>query len=234
MVCQGIDPIAAREAKRQAAMEEAAKSVTFKWCAEQYINAKKQGWRNAKNAKQWPSTLDAYVYPTIGALSVGAVDTGLVMSILTPIWSTIPPTANKVRGRIESILNWAASNGYRQGENPARWRGHLENLLAEPSKIRQEEHHDALPYAEIGKFMATLRDRKTTVSTKALELVILTACRTTETIEAKWQEIDWKKREWTLPAERTKTKKTHVVPLSDDALALLEDRKAVARSEFVL
>src|SRR5262249_26279470 len=155
------------------------KAMTFKECAERYIASHKPGWRNPKHAKQWPSTLEAYVYPVFGQLPVQAIDVGLVMKAVEPIWTTKPETAGRVRGRIESVLDWAAARGYRQGENPARWRGHLENLLPKKSKVRRVQHHAALPYDQLPKFMADLRLQES-VGARALEFLILTVARTGE------------------------------------------------------
>jgi hypothetical protein len=151
--------------------------MTFQACAEAYIAAHRAGWKNAKHAAQWPSTLATYVYPIFGALPVAAIDTGLVMKALEPIWTEKPETASRVRGRIESVLDWAAAREYRQGENPARWRGHLENLLPKKTKVRRVEHHAALPYPEIADFMAELRARDG-IAARALEFTVLTAART--------------------------------------------------------
>src|SRR5262245_52036219 len=177
----GLDPIETRRAQRMAARLDAAKAMTFKACAEQYIASHKAGWRNAKHAAQWAATLETYAYPFFGALPVPAVDVGLVLKAVEPIWSTKPETAGRVRGRIESILDWATAHGYRQGENPARWRGHLENLLPKRSKVRRVEHHAALPYGEIAAFMTELRQQEG-VAARALEFAILTAARTGEVI----------------------------------------------------
>ena len=164
--------------------------MTFQQCAEAYIAAHSAGWRNPKHAAQWPATLDAYVYPIFGGLPVAAVDVGLVMKAVEPIWTAKPETASRVRGRIESVLDWATARGYRQGENPARWRGHLENLLPKRSKVARVEHHAALPYPEIADFMAALRQQEG-IAARALEFAILTAARTGEVIGATWAEIDW-------------------------------------------
>jgi len=199
----GIDPIEKRRAVRQAAMIEAASAMTFKDCADAYIAAHKAGWKNPKHAAQWPSTLQTYVYPIFGSLPVQAVDVGLVTKAIEPIWSTKPETASRVRGRIESVLDWATVRGYRQGENPARWRGHLEKLLPARRKVAAVEHHAALPYAELATFMADLRQREGTAA-RALEFAILTAARTGEVLGARWSEIDLEARLWTVPAGRMK------------------------------
>jgi len=217
----GRDPIEARRAERMHAKLDAAKAMTFVACAERYIASHKAGWRNPKHAAQWPATLGTYVYPVFGSLPVQAVNVGLVMKAIEPIWVQKPETAGRVRGRIESVLDWATARGYREGENPARWRGHLENRLPKKSKVRRVEHHAALPYADIAAFIAELRQQEG-VAARALEFAILTAARTGEVIGAKWDEIDLSERLWVVPAERMKAGKEHRVPLSDATLAILE------------
>jgi integrase len=217
----GIDPIEDRRAGAIKAALDAARTMTFKQCAEAYVAAHRAGWRNPKHAAQWATTLDAYVYPVFGDQPVQAIDTGFVMRAVEPIWTAKPETASRVRGRIESVLDWATARNYRQGENPARWRGHLENLLPARSKVRRVEHHAALPYAEIGAFMAELRARDG-VAARALEFAILTAARTGEVIGATWAEFDLQDRLWTIPAERMKAGREHRVPLSAPALAILQ------------
>ncbi|MEQ9445697.1 MAG: Arm DNA-binding domain-containing protein, partial [Rhodospirillaceae bacterium] len=150
---EGIDPIEARKAQRQADALAAASALTFKDCAEKYIEAKKAGWKNAKHADQWVSTLETYTYPIIGKLPISAIDTGLVLKVVEPIWNTKTETASRLRGRIESILDWATARGYRLGDNPAKWRGHLDNLLPAPKKVHKVKHQKPLQYAEFGKFM---------------------------------------------------------------------------------
>jgi integrase len=172
------------------------------------------------------------VNPVFGSLPVQAIDVGLVMKVLEPIWSTKPETAGRVRGRIESVLDWASARGYRQGENPARWRGHIENLLPKKGMVRRVEHHAALPYTEIGTFIAELRKQEG-VAAQALEFTILTAARTGEVIGAKWDEFDLGERLWTVPGERMKAGKEHRVPLSDAALAIVEKMAEIRQSEFV-
>jgi integrase len=228
----GHDPIELRKAARQTAQFDAAKAITFKDCAERYIAAHQPAWRNPKHAKQWGATLAAYVYPVFGDLAVQAVDVGLVLKAIEPIWTTKPETASRVRGRIECILDWATARGYREGENPARWRGHLENLLPARAKIRRVEHHAALPFGEIGVFMAALRAQEG-VSARALEFAILTAARTGEVIGARWDEINIAERLWTIPAERMKAGKEHRVPLSAPALAIVESMAAIRSGVFV-
>jgi integrase len=235
LVLEGADPIQKRREQRAARDLERAKLMTFKECAERYIAAQQVAWRNSKHAAQWPATLEAYVYPAFGSLSVQAIDVALVMKALDPIWAAKPETASRVRGRIESVLDWATARGYRKGENPARWRGHLENLLPRTSKIRQVEHHAALPYTELPEFMAKLRNPKNAAdaAAQALEFLILTAARTGEVIGAKWSEIDFKERLWVVPGQRMKAHKEHRVPLSAPALMILEARSEGGKSDFV-
>jgi integrase len=228
----GTDPIAARQAGRQRAKLSAAKSLSFKECAERYIASHQAGWKNPKHAAQWPATLSAYVYPAFGLLPVHAVDVGLVMKAIEPIWTEKPETASRVRGRIESVLDWATARGYRHGENPARWKGHLENLLPARSKVRHVEHHAALAYPEIAGFMAELR-QKQGIAARALEFAILTAARTGEVIGAKWDEIDLDAKVWTVPGARMKAAKEHRVPLSDAALTILANMAAARQGDFV-
>jgi integrase len=229
---QGIDPIEAqREAKLRAALEE-AKAMTFEDAARRYIDAHRAGWRNEKHATQWTSTLATYAYPVMGGVSVQGVDTALVMKAIEPIWSAKTETANRVRGRIEAILDWATVRGFRAGENPARWRGHLDKVLPARSKVRTVKHHAALPYADVAEFMSDLRDRDN-VSARALEFTILTAARTGESLGARWDEIDWANKLWTIPAERMKGRRPHVVPLSRAALAMIEGQQAKRASEFI-
>ncbi|MBF0335304.1 MAG: integrase arm-type DNA-binding domain-containing protein [Alphaproteobacteria bacterium] len=227
LLAQGKDPIEVREAERRAAAIEAAKAMTFKACAERCIEAQRAGWKNAKHAAQWGATLDAYAYPVIGDLPVQGVDTGLVLKIIEPIWTTKPETASRVRGRIESVLNWATAREYRAGDNPARWRGHLDKLLPARSKVRRVEHHAALPYDQIGAFMAELRAIEA-VSAWALELTILTAARSGEVLGARWDEIDTAKAMWVVPAERMKAGREHRVPLSPAALTVLDRVRPLA------
>jgi Arm DNA-binding domain len=213
---QGGDPITARRAAKAEKRLEAAKAINFRQCAERYIAAHRAGWKNAKHAAQWPSTLATYVYPIFGELAVAAINVGFVMQALEPIWQNKPETASRVRQRIEAVLDWARVRGFRQGENPARWRGHLENLLPAPGKIGRVEHHAALPYGEIGAFMSALHDQEG-VAARALELAILTAARTREVIGARWEEFDLEGLMWMVPAGRMKAQRDHRVPLSAPA-----------------
>jgi len=232
LLTEGKDPIGIRQENQVKTRLEAAKTKTFKECAESYIDAHKTSWSNEKHAQQWTNTLKTYAYPTIGVLPVQEVDVNLVMSILEPIWQTKTETADRVRGRIEAVLDWATTREYRSGDNPARWRGRLENLLPARSKIRRVVHHPALPYSEMNKFVENVRKQEG-LAALALELTILTATRTSETIKAKWQEFDLKEKIWVIPAERIKTRKEHRIPLSDAAMKILHKLEQIKCSEYV-
>ena len=199
-------------------------ALTFKECAEQYIEANKPSWSNPKHAAQWSATLKTYAFPVIGDQPVSKISnsagTDLVMKVLEPIWYEKTETASRVRGRIETILDWAKVRGYRDGENPARWRGHLDKLLPPKGKITPVKHHAAMPYADVPAFMQRLRAEQGTAA-RALEFAILTAARTSEVLGAKRSEIDRKARMWIVPPERMKARREHRVPLSDAALAIV-------------
>lgn len=227
----GIDPLEARNAVKLEAALERAKTVTFDHCAKEYIAAHRSGWKSQKHAAQWESTIETYASPLIGALPVSAVDTPLVVKVLQPIWHEKTETATRLRSRIENILDWATVSKFRTGENPARWRGHLENLLADPNKVARVSHHAALPWQEIGAFMADLRQRGGTAA-RAVEFGILTAGRSGEVRGARWKEFDLDAAIWTVPAERMKASKEHRVPLSSAALALLKDLPRVGDIVF--
>jgi integrase len=228
----GIDPIQARQDRQTQERLESARAITFRQCAEAYIAAHKEGWRNAKHADQWESTLATYAFPTFGHLPVQQVDVALVMKAVEPIWKTKTETASRVRGRIESVLDWATTRGHRRGNNPARWRGHLENLLPRRSKVQKVEHHPALPYEKVGAFMTELRAQEC-VAAEALEFLILTATRTSETIGATWKEIDLDRGLWSIPAERIKAGKEHRVPLGPAALAIVKEMAKARTGDFV-
>jgi len=218
---RGIDPIEARNAQRAQERLADAKVLTFDQCRDAYHAAHRAGWRSPKHAAQWLNSLAAHVSPRFGPLSVGAIDTGLVMQVLQPIWNEKPETASRVRGRIESILDWAKVNGHREGENPARWRGHLDHLLPARAKVQKVVHFAALPYNDMSAFMGELAGRDG-IAALALRFAILTAGRTGEVLGAKWSEIDLQGRLWIIPGERMKGGRDHRVPLSDDAMAILE------------
>jgi len=228
----GSNPVEQRQAKRIERVLAAAKAMTFEDAAEQYITAHAAGWRDPKQERQWRQSLADYAFPVLGKLPVMAIDTALVMRAVEPIWVTKTETAGRVRSRIENILDWATSRGFRQGDNPARWRGHLENLLPAPRKVHKVEHHAALPYAEIGGLITDLR-RQEAVPARALEFLILTAGRTGEVLGAQWDEIDRAERVWTVPAQRMKAGREHLVPLSDAAIAVLDAMAAIRVDEHV-
>lgn len=228
---QKIDPIAARDETEQAKRLEKARAMTFDQCAAAYIAAHRAGWKNAKHAQQWQNTLDSYTSPVFGSLPVQAVDEALVMKVLEPIWATKTETATRVRSRIELVLDWARARKYRGGENPARWRGHLDKLLPKRSKVQKVRNHPALPYAELPAFMVALRARNGTAA-KALELIILTAARESEAAGGKWQEFDLEARVWTVPGDRMKSTRVHRVPLSDAAVRVLRAMEAKRQNDY--
>ena len=199
--------------------------ITFRQCAERYIEAHRPSWKNPKHAAQWPATLEAYAYPVFGNVPVkkiGANGDGidLIMKALQPIWYSKTETAARLRGRIELILDWAKARGYRDGENPARWKGHLDKLLPPKGKVAPVKHHAALPYSDLPDFMTKLRAIEGNAA-RALEFTILTAARTSEVLEAKRSEIDLQSRMWIVPPERMKSRREHRVPLSDAAIAII-------------
>jgi integrase len=231
-IATGIDPLTERQAQDNERKAQRAKFMTFQQCADAYINAHRAGWKNPKHIQQWQNTLSQYAFPVFGDLDVKAIDTGLITKCLEPIWLTKNETAGRVRGRIESILDWATVHEYREGVNPARWRGHLDKLLAKPSKVQKTEHHKALPYMEINAFIDQLRQQDG-IAAKCLEFTILTAARTGETIGATWDEIDLDAKTWTIPAVRMKAEREHRVPLSANTLTILNDMAAVRLNDYV-
>jgi integrase len=216
---QGKDPL--EERKRQSAAQalRAAKSVTFREAAADYIRQHEDGWRNHKHRDQWVTTLRQYAEPVLGNIAVADIDTDLVLRILRPIWATKTETAMRLRARIEAIINYAVVDGDRA--NPARWKGHLEHKLDKRlRKVRGVKHLAAMPYATVPSFLTELRQQHG-IAARAVEFLILTAARTGEVIGARWDEIDVGARLWTIPADRMKSHRQHVVPLSDAALAIL-------------
>jgi integrase len=202
----------------------AARSITFDQCADAYINVHQAAWRNEKHRQQWRNTLSTYVSPVFGATPVQNLDTDNVIKVLEPIWNKKTETARRLRGRVEVILDWAKVRGYRNGENPARWRGHLSHLLPSWTKVRPVKHHAALPYTEVPAFMAELHEVEG-IAALALEFLILTAARTGEVIYACWHEVDLKRQVWIVRAERMKGQREHRVPLSDGAVKILNRSK---------
>ncbi|PKO79361.1 MAG: integrase [Betaproteobacteria bacterium HGW-Betaproteobacteria-13] len=219
----GIDPLDEKHEQDAATRAARAKSVTFDWCAQQYIDAHKAGWKNPKHVDQWRNTLATYASPTIGKLDVAKIDTAHVMKVLQEddLWTTKAETASRLRGRIESVLGWATTRNFRSGENPARWRGHLENLLPHKSKIQKVKHHAALPWPEASTFMADLR-KQAGVGARALEFAILTAARSGEVRGMTWGEVDLTAGVWIVPADRMKAGNEHRVPLTQQAIKVLE------------
>jgi integrase len=229
----GIDPIDHKRTQRVAAATAAAKIMTFKQCAEGFIRDNESDWTNPKHRKDWEGSLIRHVYPALGDLPVALIDTPLVLKVIKPLWARVPETASRVRGRIESVLGWATVHHYREGDNPARWQNHLEQVLPTVASIN---HHAALPYAQVADFVAKLR-KETSVTARCLEFIALTAARLNEAAATTWTEIDLETRTWTVPAKRTKagkkTGKQHKVPLSDAAIAILKDMLAIRRSDYI-
>jgi integrase len=207
-------------------------ALTFKDCAAQYIAAHRAAWKGDSNEHQWAASLSSYAFPILGRMPVRDVDVGAVMRCLEAIWRDKPETASRVRQRIEAILDWATVRGHRSGDNPARWRGHLENLLPSPRKVRAREHHKALPIDEVPAFLAALRARRA-VSARALEFLLLTATRMGEVTGARWEEIDFRQRLWVIPGPRMKEGREHRIPLSPVAVTLLERMAGLQHSGFV-
>lgn len=244
MIRKGIDPVEDCKAKRSALAAAVAAAMTFSEAAEKYIDAQSPGWKNAKHAAQWRTTLKQYAFPVIGKITVSEIETPHIMRVLEPIWTTKTETASRLRGRIESVLDWATVREFRAGDNPARWRGHLEHLLPARRDVQKVVHHPALDYREVGVFMAQLRQQDG-MGARALEFAILTACRSGEVRGATWSEVDLSGGVWTIPAGRMKAGKEHRVALSEEAIALLDglphegellfpNRKGTALSDMTL
>ena len=228
----GIDPLEERQRKASEALAaaQAAKvaGITFKAVAETYIGANEGSWRNDKHRQQWKNTLASYVYPVMGELPVAEIGTAHVLKVLEPIWQDKPETASRVRGRIETVLDAAKARGYRDGENPARWRGHIAQILPVRSRLTRG-HHKAMSYEAVPAFTAQLRGREA-MAALTLEFVILTATRTSEALGATWAEVDLEKAIWTIPAARMKAGKEHRIPLSQRAVEILEAVKPLGRT----
>jgi integrase len=228
VLSEGDDPIERRKAVQLAridAAEAARRAITFRQASERYLDAQRRAWRTEKQAKLWAASMAAYAYPVLGEVPVSAVDVGRVLEVLEPIWFEKPETAARIRQRVEAVLDWAAVRGHRAAENPARWRGHLEKTL--PARAKPVRHHPALPYEQMAAFMKALRAIQGS-GALALELCILTASRSTETLNARWREFDLEAALWTIPADRMKAKRAHRVPLSAQAVALLARLKQAA------
>ena len=225
----GRDPIEQRETKRRV---EAEKVPTFTQTAARYIRAHRRGWKNAKHQRQWVSTLKTYARPVIGDKPVDVVSTEDVLRVLQPIWTTKTETAKRVQGRVENVLDFAAAHKWRDSLNPSRWRGHLDKLLPKPTRVKTVRHHPAMPYTDLPVFMAELMETDS-VSALALRFLVLTATRTSEALQAKWDEIDSEGAVWSIPASRMKAKREHRVPLSDAAMAVLEALPRIDGNAFV-
>jgi integrase len=225
-IAAGVDPIEDSRTARSKMIAAQDTAITFSQAAKQYIDTHESGWRNTKHVQQWRSTLQTYADPVIGKMLVR--DVGL----LEPIWRTKTETASRLRGRIESILDWAAARSYRAAPNPARWKGHLDKLLPAPGKIAKTDHHQALPYDDLPEFIKSLAGQQG-IGARALEFTILTASRSGEVRGAKWDEFDLKSEVWTVPAVRMKAGKEHRVPLSNAALAIIKAQKETAFCDYV-
>ena len=231
-VRSGIDPIEEGRAARSALKARQAAALTFEQCAAAYISANAVGWKNAKHAQQWRNTLAQHAYPKLGMLLVRDVGLPHVLAVLEPLWLTTTETASRLRGRIESVLDWATVRGYRSGDNPARWRGHLDKLLPAPSKVAKPEHHTAVALADVSGFVLKLRAAEG-MGARALEFAILTAARSGEVRGARWAEVDRQAKLWVIPAARMKAGKEHRVPLSDAALSLLDALPKIDAGDLV-
>jgi integrase len=220
-VRQGSTPLTPKRMQQQALQASEAANKKFDWCVSEFINSKADEWKNAKHRQQWESTLKTYALPHIGDMAVRDVDLPHVLLCLEPIWKTKNETASRLRGRIESVLDWSAVRKYRSGDNPARWKGHLDKVLPAPTKIQKVQHHRAVPIDDMSAFMTDLRER-TGTSARALEFVILTAARSGEVRGVVWSELDLAAKTWNVPAGRMKAGREHRVPLSNAAMSLLE------------
>jgi integrase len=229
---QGIDPITQRLADRQAAKLIGVRSKTFNDCADEYLQRHKASWSNPAHAKQWPSSLDTYVRPVSGPIPIEDITTNNILSIIEPVWLTKTETASRVRGRIEKIIDAARAAGYSTAENPARWRGHLDQLLPAKTKTRAVQHMAAMPYSELPVFGAEL-EAMGGFAPIALRFLILTASRTNEVLGAVWNEFDLEACLWTIPAERMKARRAHRVPLSEPAMAIIRMMANGRTSEMV-
>lgn len=219
-IAKGIDPIEQKKAAKSALAALQAKEVTFEQCAHRYLDTHAQSWKNLKHTQNWIRSLELYAFPHIGSLLVRDIEQPQILNLLKPIWTTKTDTAQRVRNRIEAVLDYAVASGYMQGENPARWKGRLDKLLPAPSKIQKVQHHEALPIDQMPEFVRKLSVNPSQ-SDQCLLLLILTATRSGEVREAQWEEIDLEAKLWTIPAERMKAGKEHQIPLSDEAITLL-------------
>jgi integrase len=235
LLLRGEDPIAAGKARRAAAARESANAKTFSECTEAFWAAHCAAWTNQKHAREWKASLEAHVLPAIGGMAVASIGTAEVLRVLEPAWTAIPETASRLRSRIESVLDWAKVRDYRDGENPARWRGHLDHLLPARKKLARVQHHAALPYHKLPAFMRRLREREEPAA-RALLFLILTSARANEVVGATWDEITQDDREgwtWVVPPQRMKQRREHRVALSKAARAVLEATPADQRRGLI-
>lgn len=231
-VRQGNAPLTPKRVQQHALQASEAANKKFDWCVTEFINAKADEWKNAKHRQQWENTLKVYVSPHMGTMPVRDIDLPHVLLCLEPIWKTKNETASRLRGRIESVLDWAAVRKYRSGDNPARWKGHLDKVLPAPTKIQKVQHHRAVPIDEMPMFMTDLRGKMGTAA-RALEFTILTAGRSGEVRGARWSELDMEAKIWTVPAGRMKAGREHRVPLSETAARLIQALPRVKETDLV-
>lgn len=238
---KGSDPIAERQAAKAVIHAQQASLKTFEWCARTYVAERKGEWKSAKHQAQWSATLEVYAVPIIGKLPVQSISLAEVLDVLkqpqtdkggAPLWESKTETASRLRGRIESVLNWASVHGYRDGLNPARWKGHLDTVLKAPNKIRKPKHHKSIPYTEMYPFMQALRKQAGT-GAHALEFAILCAARSGEVRGATWSEFDLQNGLWTVPGARMKAGKPHTVPLSEQAQSVIGSIEPTAGTDLV-
>jgi integrase len=232
LLVDGIDPIDHRRAERAKLAAAKAKAMTFREAAQAYFDQHETKWRSATHRAQFITTLKTYAYPVLGNMSVADIDTAAVLRAVEPHWLTKTETMNRTRGRIESVLDWATVRGYRSGDNPARWKGHLGEVLPGRSDIAKPVHLAAMPYHEVPAFMTKLRERKG-VASKALEFIILTAGRSGEIRGMRWSEVDLAEKTWSVPPERTKSNRPHRVPMSDRCVAILQQMQAIRQGDLV-
>jgi integrase len=221
LLWKGIDPIDAKKAQRTAEELEAARSILFEDAAKHYFDHHQASWSSVKHAQQFWKSLEMYAFPVIGNLPVAVIDTGLILKIIEPIWQDQYQTASRVRGRVASVLDWATVRGFRTGGNPARWKGHLSEVLSAKGEFAKVTHHAALPYADVPLFMEQLSQHQG-IAPRSMEFLILTATRTSEVLTARWAEFDFENRIWTIPASKMKARKLHRVPLTDRMVELLK------------
>lgn len=236
-ILNGIDPLAEKEERKWGAAR-VAQTITFKEAAKRYIEAHEAGWKSAKHGDQWTATLTSYAYPFIGDKPVNEITTAHVMEVLQQdyegktLWVGLAETANRLRQRIEAVLDWAKASGFRSGDNPCAWRGHLDHLLPPRAKVAKRQHQPALDYRAIPALMAKL-DRRQGVAAKALQFTIVTAARTNEITKATWREVDFENKIWTIPPERMKANREHRIPLPPRAIAILKSLPTETGNDFI-